>query len=178
MARKRPRSFCQKCRWLDTLKHAYTFDPSKSEWADYAAVRAWCGKVSRNELTRDLSGNIRPQSSQLAEPVWADSVIKRVRELISPSKKEEEEEAERAGNEWSNILPKSSQARKEPPPPSNQNSSRRPSCPCPRLSECSLSRPQKIHGPTDRTGPGVGNRLTVKKKKKEKEHKNADRPKF
>ena len=36
VARKRPRSFCQKCRWQVTPKHAYTFDPTKSEWADYA----------------------------------------------------------------------------------------------------------------------------------------------
>ena len=39
-ARKRSRSFCQKCRWLVTLKHTYAFDPTKSEWADYAAVQA------------------------------------------------------------------------------------------------------------------------------------------
>ena len=40
VARKRPRPFCQICRWLATLKHAYTFDPTKSEWAVYAAVQA------------------------------------------------------------------------------------------------------------------------------------------
>ena len=40
VARKRPRSFCQKCRWQVTPKHAYTFDPTKSEWADYTAVQA------------------------------------------------------------------------------------------------------------------------------------------
>ena len=33
---KRPRSFCQKCRWRVILKHAYTLDPTMSEWADYA----------------------------------------------------------------------------------------------------------------------------------------------
>ena len=31
VARKRPRSSCQKCRWQVTSKHAYTLDPSKSE---------------------------------------------------------------------------------------------------------------------------------------------------
>ena len=36
----RPRSFCQKCRWQVTPKHEYTFDPTKSEWGDYAAFRA------------------------------------------------------------------------------------------------------------------------------------------
>ena len=27
-------------RWQVTPKHAYTLDPTKSEWADYAAVQA------------------------------------------------------------------------------------------------------------------------------------------
>ena len=40
VARKRPRSFYQKCRWQVAPKHAYTFDPTKSKWADYAAVQA------------------------------------------------------------------------------------------------------------------------------------------
>ena len=31
VARKRPRSFCPKCRWQVTHKHAYILDPSKSE---------------------------------------------------------------------------------------------------------------------------------------------------
>ena len=36
VARKRPRLFCQKCRWQVTPKHAYTFHPTKSEplWTD------------------------------------------------------------------------------------------------------------------------------------------------
>ena len=72
VACKRPWSFCQKCRWQVTHKHAYTLDPTKSEWADYAVIQAWCGNISRNKLTRNLSGNIRPQSSQLTEPVWTD----------------------------------------------------------------------------------------------------------
>ena len=40
VARKTPRSVCQKCRWQVTPKHAYSLDPTKSEWADYAAVQA------------------------------------------------------------------------------------------------------------------------------------------
>ena len=59
VARKRPWSFCQKCRWQVTLKHAYTHDPKKSEWADYAAVQAWCGnpvrKRARTQLVREHS---------------------------------------------------------------------------------------------------------------------------
>ena len=60
--------------------------PTKSEWADYAAVQAECGNLPGNELTRNLSENIRPQSSQPAEPLWIVPDIKiriSVRELIS-----------------------------------------------------------------------------------------------
>ena len=34
------RSFCQKWRWQVTPKHAYTLDPTESEWADYVVVQA------------------------------------------------------------------------------------------------------------------------------------------
>ena len=30
--------------------NTYTHDPMKMEWADYAAVQAWCGNLSGNEL--------------------------------------------------------------------------------------------------------------------------------
>ena len=40
VARKRPRSFCQQCRWQVTPEHAHTIDSPKSEWADYAAVQS------------------------------------------------------------------------------------------------------------------------------------------
>ena len=36
VASKTPRSFCQKCRWQVTPKHAYTLDPTKSKRANYA----------------------------------------------------------------------------------------------------------------------------------------------
>ena len=42
--------------------------------------------LSRTELTHDSSGNTRPQSSQLAEPLWTGPGLKSgisVRELIS-----------------------------------------------------------------------------------------------
>ena len=60
-----------------------------------------------NDLTCNLSGNIQPQSSQLAEPLWTDSGIKSgisVCKLISTSKKEGKKKAQ-VGNKWSNILP-------------------------------------------------------------------------
>ena len=54
--------------------------------------------LSRNEFTRNLSGNIRPQSSQLTEPLWTDPGIKNeisVRELISTSTTKKERKKER-----------------------------------------------------------------------------------
>ena len=116
VACKRPRSFCQKCRWQVTPKHAYALDPTKSEWFDYAAVKAQRGNLSGNDLTRNLSGNIRPQSSQLAEPLWIDPGLKSrisVRKQISSYEKKK---MAQAVSELLNILPKSSHARKKPPP--------------------------------------------------------------
>ena len=51
-----------RCSLFKILKPCYStiLDPTKSEWADYAAVLAQCGYLSRNELTRNLSGNIWP----------------------------------------------------------------------------------------------------------------------
>ena len=56
--------------------------------------------LSGNELARNLSGNTRKQSSQLAEPLWTDPGIKSgisVREIIagehSPSILAREEKA-------------------------------------------------------------------------------------
>ena len=103
---KRPRSFCQQCRWQVTPKHAYTLEPTKSEWTDYAGVQVRCENLSGNELTGNLSGNTRPQSSQLAEPLWADPGVKggiSVLELASTLKNKKVQ----AGNDWSNILLKS-----------------------------------------------------------------------
>ena len=128
VAHNRHRSFCQKCRWQVTPKHAYTLDP---KWADFAAVQAQCRNLSGNELTRNLSGNTWPQSSQLAEPLWTGPGLKSgisVHELISispspppstppPTHPPTHPQKAHAGNERSNILPKSSQARKKPPPP-------------------------------------------------------------
>ena len=78
--------------------------------------QAQCENLSGNELTLNLLGNIRPQSSQLAEPLWADPGIKSgisVRELSSSKTKPKKAQA---GN--SNFVPKSSQlARKKPAAP-------------------------------------------------------------
>ena len=39
VACKRPRSFCHNCRWQIPLKHTYTLDSMKSQWA-HCAVQA------------------------------------------------------------------------------------------------------------------------------------------
>ena len=55
-----------------------------------AVCTVWEPTTEENELTRNSSGNTRPQSSQLAEPLWTDPGPKSgigVREL-SPLKKQ------------------------------------------------------------------------------------------
>ena len=69
-----------------TAKHASTLDPTKSEWADSAVQACGVGTYLGNELTRNSSGNTRPQSSRLAELLWIGPGLKSgigVRELIS-----------------------------------------------------------------------------------------------
>ena len=88
VACERPRLFSQKCRWQVTPKHAHTFDLTKSEWADKPLSRHSLGTyhLSGNKLTCNSSGNALSQSSQLAEPLWADPGLKSgisVRQLIS-----------------------------------------------------------------------------------------------
>ena len=59
------------------------------------------------------------RSSHLAEPLWTDPGLKSgisLWKLFFTSKKKNKKK-EQAGNEWSNIFPKSLQARKKPPPP-------------------------------------------------------------
>ena len=127
VARKRPRSFCQKGRWQVIPKHAYILDPTMSSVLTTPLSRHSMGTylLSGNEFTRNLSGNIRAQSSQLAKPLWTDFGIKSgisVRELNSTQKqtttnKQKKKKKSAGGKELSNILPKSSHARKKPPPP-------------------------------------------------------------
>ena len=63
--------------------------------------------LSGNVLTCNLSGKIRPQSSQIAESLWTDPGIKsgiNVCDLVSTSKKKKKEKMQ-AGNKWLNSLP-------------------------------------------------------------------------
>ena len=50
VARKSPRSLCQKCRWQVTPKHAYTLDLTKLEWADYAAIMLFYLTLSQTDI--------------------------------------------------------------------------------------------------------------------------------
>ena len=84
VAHKRPRLFCQKCRWQVATKHACTLDQMKSEWARLCCPGIVWEPIWENEVTRNSSGNTRSQSSQLAEPLWTDPGLKRV-ELVSAS---------------------------------------------------------------------------------------------
>ena len=80
VACERPWSFCQKRRWQATPKHPCTLDPRKSnsKWVDYAVQaqsRSLSGKLAQS--TQCSSGNTtKPQSSQLAEPLWTDPELK------------------------------------------------------------------------------------------------------
>ena len=63
-----------------------------------------------------LSGNTRPQSSHLAEPLSTGPGLKSgisVHKLVATTKKKKKAQA---GNQRSNILLRSSQAREKPPP--------------------------------------------------------------
>ena len=105
------------------LKQAYTLDPTKIEWADYAAVQALSGNLSGNGLTHNLSGNTQSQSSQLTEPLWTDPGLKSglsMCELISTIKKKKRS----TGVEWM-VSPKicareEKAASKMPPPHSKE----------------------------------------------------------
>ena len=52
VARKRPRSFCQNCRWQVTQLNTHTpkLDPTKLEWADHAVEALYGSKRARTQL--------------------------------------------------------------------------------------------------------------------------------
>ena len=65
-ARKRPRSFCQKCRWQVTPL------TQRNQSGLTMLSRHSVGTYQGNELTRNPAGIIRPESSQLPELLWTD----------------------------------------------------------------------------------------------------------
>ena len=53
------------------------------------------GTYQENDLTRNLSGHVRPQSSQLAEPLWTDPGVEVELVLVGWSPHEEKEKNKR-----------------------------------------------------------------------------------
>ena len=66
--RKRPRSFCQKCRWQVTPKHAYTLGPTQSAWAYYAAR---CTGIVWKPTRKTSSNAVREHSATIVAARWA-----------------------------------------------------------------------------------------------------------
>ena len=76
-------------------------------------------EVTRKRAHTRLVRNIRPQSSQPAEPLWTDPWIKSeisVRELTSTSQKKKKKKRRRGMNGWT-FSPNPSQPRIQPLPP-------------------------------------------------------------
>ena len=114
VARKRPWSFCRKCRWQFTPKHAYTLDPTKSGWAHCRCP----GRVWESIRKRAHTQLVRIHSVTVVSASWATVDWSRPKEWNYCARanlhlKKKKKKAQ-AGNELSNILPKSSQARKKP----------------------------------------------------------------
>ena len=82
VVRKRPRTFCQKCKWQVTPKHTYTFDPTKSEWSDEATVRGVKEPIRKRTHTQ----LVKEHSVTVASNPGLKSGIS-VRELISTLEK-------------------------------------------------------------------------------------------
>ena len=77
VAHKRPRSFCQKCRWQVTPKTHICPGPGKVRvgWLCFPSIL--CEPITEeNELTFNSSGNTWSESSPLAEPLWTDPGLK------------------------------------------------------------------------------------------------------
>ena len=91
------------------------FTTTMSEWSYHAIPTYSVRNCLENELTRNSSGNARPQSSHFAEPLWTNHGLKSVksgisaRDLVSTLKKKKAP----AGNYLSNLPPKASLSRKQ-----------------------------------------------------------------
>ena len=122
--RHRLRSFCLKCRWQVTAKHAYT---QQSRGRLTILSRYGVGTSQGIEFARNSSGNARSHSSWPAESLWTDPGLKSeigALGLISSCKPQQHQNINKrktkkkaqAGTDSSNLHPKPSYARKNPPP--------------------------------------------------------------
>ena len=88
--KKQHRLFCQSAGGgLNLNTHTHLTHRTRSGLTILS--RHCVGTYQGNDLTRSSSGNPRPQSSQLPEPLWTDPGLKSgigVRELISTLKEE------------------------------------------------------------------------------------------
>ena len=117
----RPQSFCQKCKWQVTPKHApkyIYFWPNKVGvgWLCRCPGMVW-EPVWKRAHTQLVRKHTWPQSSQLAEPLWTDSGTKSgisVCELNSISKRKEKSAGRERMVEHS---PKILASKEKPPPP-------------------------------------------------------------
>ena len=73
VARKRPRSFLQKCRRQVTPEYAYTLDSTKSERADYVVQAFWrnlSGKRTHSQLVRERSAAVVSAPLAIVDWFW------------------------------------------------------------------------------------------------------------
>ena len=90
VARERPRSFCQKCRWQVHLNTHRPLTQRSRSGLTMPLFRHSKGTYQETTSHATRQGNTRPQSSQFAEPLWTDPGLRSgisMRDLISTSKK-------------------------------------------------------------------------------------------
>ena len=104
VARKRPRSFCQKSAGGRFHPNTHTLFTQRSRFGlTMPLSRHSVGTYPETGLHATCQGTLN-QSSQLAEPLWTDPGIKSgtsVRELISPPPKKKKRRNAQVGSEWS-----------------------------------------------------------------------------
>ena len=80
VAHKRPRSFCQNCRWQATAKHLYILYPTHTPHGPILLYR----HSAASEVSRKWTRNARPPPSKLKVSLWTDAWLIRV-EFVSES---------------------------------------------------------------------------------------------
>ena len=108
---------CHSAKSAGGRLHLNTYTPltQRSQSGLTMLSRRSVGTYWENEFVHNSSGNTRPQSSQLAEPMWTDPGLEKwnwcTRADLHLNKKTKKAQA---GNESLNVPSKSSQARKKP----------------------------------------------------------------
>ena len=108
VARKRPWSFCQKCRWQDTPKHAHNLDPTTVP----RHRGNLSGKRAHTQLVRETLGH-----SPLNSPSHCGLILTQSVQLVCALKKKRKKKGagrDRLVQTFSQIHPTRG---KKPPPP-------------------------------------------------------------